>query len=116
MARAEGWHYFPGSRKGRGGAVSGHFVHRCDLHSGDPTRRTMTDDQKAELRQKKYNATVVYLDRPQADLMIVRVRPDFGRPVHKPGQYSTLGMGYWEPRAPECQAETLTVTQEEQLI
>src|SRR5438876_4608166 len=76
----------------------------------------MTDEQVAELRRKKYNATAVYLQKPQADLMIVRVRPDFGRPVHKPGQYCTLGLGYWEPRTPDCQPETLTVTQEEQLI
>ena len=30
--------------------------------------------------------------------MVLRVRPDFPLPVHKPGQYSTLGLGYWEPR------------------
>src|SRR5262249_1326900 len=40
-------------------------------------------------------------------LMIFRVRPDFQRPVHKPGQYSSLGLGYWEPRFPGCQEEVL---------
>jgi ferredoxin--NADP+ reductase len=76
----------------------------------------MTDDQAADLRQKKYNATVAYLHKPQADLMIVRVRPDFPRPVHKPGQYCTLGLGFWEPRVPDCQPETLNPGQEEQLV
>ena len=28
----------------------------------------------------------------------MRVRPDFPRPPHQPGQYCTLGLGYWEPR------------------
>jgi ferredoxin--NADP+ reductase len=76
----------------------------------------MTGDQLAELRQKKYNATVAYLHRPQSDLMIVRVRPDFPRPVHKPGQYCTLGLGFWEPRVPDCQPEALKPGQEEQVI
>lgn len=75
----------------------------------------MTGDV-AELRRKKYNATVADLQMPQTDLMIVRVRPDFPRPVHKPGQYCTLGLGFWEPRVPECQPETLTAAQQEQLV
>ena len=28
-------------------------------------------------------------------------------PVHKPGQYSTLGLGFWEPRHEGCQPETI---------
>ncbi|MFO0927478.1 MAG: ferredoxin--NADP reductase [Gemmataceae bacterium] len=67
----------------------------------------MTDDQFTDLRKQKYNATVLHLHRVHKDLMVVRVRPDFPRPVHKPGQYTVLGLGYWEPRVPECQAETL---------
>jgi ferredoxin--NADP+ reductase len=61
----------------------------------------------AELRRKWYNATVAWLRKTHSDLMIVRVRPDFPRPVHKPGQYTTLGLGSWEPRFPGCQEETL---------
>lgn len=67
----------------------------------------MTDDRFAELRQQKYNATILHLHRIHNDLMLLRVRPDFPRPPHKPGQYTVLGLGYWEPRVPECQAETL---------
>src|SRR5438128_74554 len=67
----------------------------------------MTPDQIAELRRKKYNATVVRLAKPQTDLMTIRVRPDFPLPAHQPGQYTSLGLGYWEPRHPGCQEETL---------
>jgi ferredoxin--NADP+ reductase len=67
----------------------------------------MTPQEIAELRQKRYNSTVVRLVKVHSDLMLVRVRPDFPRPVHKPGQYSTLGLGLWEPRMPGCDEETL---------
>jgi ferredoxin--NADP+ reductase len=67
----------------------------------------MTPQEIAELRQKRYNSTVVRLVKVHSDLMLVRVRPDFPRPIHKPGQYSTLGLGFWEPRIPGCEDETL---------
>jgi ferredoxin--NADP+ reductase len=47
--------------------------------------------------------------------MILRVRPDFQLPVHKPGQYSTLGMGFWEPRYLGCQQESLQPGEETRL-
>ncbi len=59
----------------------------------------------AELRKKHYNATVVSMKRPHPELMTLRIRPDFPLPAHQPGQYSTLGMGTWEPRAEGCQPE-----------
>jgi ferredoxin/flavodoxin---NADP+ reductase len=75
----------------------------------------MTPEQIAELRQKKYNATVVRLKKVHPDLMLLRIRPDFQRPVHKPGQYTSLGLGYWEPRHPGCQEETLQPGDESRL-
>lgn len=66
----------------------------------------MTPTALSELRQK-YNATVVHLHKPYSDLMIVRVKPDFARPAHQPGQYTTLGLGFWEPRCPDVQEEKL---------
>ena len=66
-----------------------------------------TPDQVAELRRKRYNGTVTYLRKLHDDLMIVRVRPDFPRPPHLPGQYCTLGLGYWEPRVAGCQEEAI---------
>src|SRR5205807_9284684 len=35
--------------------------------------------------------------------------------VAKPGQYSTLGMGFWEPRFPGCQVEELDPKDESKL-
>jgi ferredoxin--NADP+ reductase len=68
----------------------------------------MTPDDIADARRQRYNATVVHLEKVHSDLMVMRVRPDFPRPPHKPGQYVTLGLGYWEPRAAGCQAENLS--------
>ena len=67
----------------------------------------MTPDQIAELRRAKYNATVVRLVKIHGDLLVMRVRPDFPLPRHRPGQYTVLGLGLWEPRFPGCQEEQL---------
>lgn len=67
----------------------------------------MTAEEIADLRQRRYNATAVYLHLINPDLMILRVKPDFPRPAHQPGQYCTLGLGYWERRTEACQVETL---------
>jgi ferredoxin--NADP+ reductase len=67
----------------------------------------MTPDEIDQLRAEKYNATVLRLLRVHPELLIMRVRSDFPRPAHKPGQYTVLGMGYWEPRHAGCQAEQL---------
>jgi ferredoxin--NADP+ reductase len=75
----------------------------------------MTPEQIAELRKQMYNATAVRMIKPHTDLLIVRVRPDFPRPPHKPGQYTLLGMGYWEPRIPGCQEEVLAPGDETRL-
>ena len=69
----------------------------------------MTPEQITDLRRQKYNATVVRLNKVHPDLMVMRVRPDFPRPAHKPGQYGLLGLGFWEPRMPGCQEETRVV-------
>src|SRR6266849_4494460 len=74
-----------------------------------------TPQEIKELRQKRYNSTVVRLVKFHSDLMLMRVRPDFPRPVHKPGQYSTLGLGFWEPRMPGCEEETLQPGEEMEL-
>ena len=67
----------------------------------------MSPEEIAEARARRYNSTVVSLTKANSDLMIVRVRPDFPRPPHQPGQYCTLGLGYWEPRVEGCQQENL---------
>ena len=67
----------------------------------------MTPDEITELRHKRYNGTVVHLHKVHSDLMVMRVRPDFPRPPHLPGQYCALGLGNWEPRVEGCQEEHL---------
>jgi ferredoxin--NADP+ reductase len=67
----------------------------------------MSPEQIAQWRSQSYNATVVRLVKSHSDLMMIRVRPDYPLPVHKPGQYSTLGLGYWEPRCEGCRPETI---------
>jgi ferredoxin--NADP+ reductase len=76
----------------------------------------MPSESVAELRQKYYNATAVWLRRLHSDLMVLRVRSDFARPAHAPGQYTSLGLGYWEPRIPGCQEETLKTGDEARLV
>jgi ferredoxin--NADP+ reductase len=76
----------------------------------------MTDDQVGELRRKHYNATLVGLRRAHEDLAVMRVRPDYSRPPHTPGQYSTLGLGNWEPRHPGAQEEDLKPGEELRLV
>jgi len=76
----------------------------------------MLPEQIVEARQRRYNGTVVSLSKVHSDLMILRVKPDFPRPAHLPGQYSTLGLGNWEPRNPGCQDEHLKPEDEPKLV
>lgn len=76
----------------------------------------MSTESIAELRRRRYNSTVVSLRKPNVDLMIVRVRPDFAIPPHRAGQYTTLGLGAWEPRFPGCQDEIPKPGDETKLI
>jgi ferredoxin--NADP+ reductase len=75
----------------------------------------MTPEQIAELRRQKYNATLVCLRKPNSELAILRVRPDYPVPPHKPGQYTVLGLGFWEPRYPGCAPEVLGPSEETKL-
>jgi ferredoxin--NADP+ reductase len=76
----------------------------------------MTPEEVADLRRQRYNATVIWLRKPNPDLMRVRIKSDFTRPPHKAGQYSSLGLGNWEPRLPGCQEESLPPGDETKLV
>jgi ferredoxin--NADP+ reductase len=78
--------------------------------------RPMSPEQMAVLKQKHYNATVAFLRKAHSDLLVMRVKPDFLLPMHRPGQYTSLGLGYWEPRCPGCQEEPIKPEQENKLI
>lgn len=51
-----------------------------------------------ELRAEHYNATITQFEPTHSDLWVLRVRPDGGRTSHVPGQYASLGLGFWEQR------------------
>jgi ferredoxin/flavodoxin---NADP+ reductase len=76
----------------------------------------MLPEEIADARQRRYNGTVAWLRKPNPDLFIMRVRPDFPRPLHRAGQYCSLGLGNWEPRSPGCQEEVLPATSESKLV
>ncbi len=55
-----------------------------------------TEEIKA-LREQHYNATLTEILELNPELWIIRVKPDEELPPYKPGQYTTLGLGDWEP-------------------
>jgi len=66
---------------------------------------TSTSEAVRGLREAHYNATIVDVRRLHDELTILRVEPDAEPLVYEPGQYTTLGLGSWEPRVAGCQPE-----------
>lgn len=69
-----------------------------------------------KLRSAHYNAEVAEIRRIHDDLAILRVLPDAGRVSFTPGQYTVLGLGYWEPRISGAQEESLTEDQRRRVV
>lgn len=61
-----------------------------------PMHTCAIEDDRERL-QTQYNGTFVQLCDVHAALRIIRVRPDGRRLAFQPGQYTTLGLGTWEP-------------------
>lgn len=61
-------------------------------------RRVRNESAVEELRVDHYNATITTFEPTHSDLWVLRVRPDHGDTSHLPGQYASLGLGYWEDR------------------
>ena len=61
-------------------------------------RRVRHEGAINELRGEHYNATITAFEQRHSDLWVLRVRPDVGDTTHQPGQYASLGLGYWEDR------------------
>ena len=59
------------------------------------------------LRREHYNATAVGLERPNDELLVLRVRPDQPIPAFDPGQWIAVGLGLWEPRVPGLPEEVV---------
>lgn len=68
-----------------------------------------------QLRLEHYNATITHFDHSHDDLWVIRVRPDRADVTHRAGQYTTLGLGYWEPRVDDAD-EDLTDDRRQRLI
>lgn len=71
----------------------------------DLSSATTTTDHRArnevyieELRSEHYNATITHFEPTHSDLWVLRVRADHGGSSFTPGQYASLGLGYWESR------------------
>lgn len=68
------------------------------------TSLTLADARRAhpdlgdQLAADAYNATISYFDRLTDEVWLVGIRPDEGTVTFKPGQYASLGLGFWEPR------------------
>lgn len=75
-----------------------HAAELPPLHPVLDARRVRGIHEIRELREEHYNATITHFDHSHHDLWVLRVRPDNPGTVFRPGQYATLGLGYWEPR------------------
>jgi ferredoxin--NADP+ reductase len=60
-----------------------------------------------DLRAEHYNATITAFEPTHSDLWVLRVRPDRGGISHLPGQYASLGLGYWEERIDDAEDPNL---------
>lgn len=63
----------------------------------EEARKTIPD-LGTQLSENYYNATISYFDRLTDEVWIFGVKPDDGPVSFIPGQYTSLGLGYWEPR------------------
>ncbi|MGH9022607.1 MAG: ferredoxin--NADP reductase, partial [Acidimicrobiia bacterium] len=109
--------WFVGEPPAGGGPGSGAHVALADLRARlapvfpelgaeavpAPSPRPRTDPVRLDqLRDEHYNATVTLLEPTHSDLWVLRVRPDRGETSHLPGQYASLGLGYWEARVDDA--------------
>ena len=56
-------------------------------------------------REENYNATISHIRAHNEDLWVMKVKPDEPIDPFGAGQYTTLALGYWEPRADEAEEE-----------
>ena len=62
-------------------------------------------DPVEELRATHYNARLSYVREHNRELRVIRVVPDHPAQGYSAGQYTTLALGYWEPRADDASEE-----------
>ena len=76
----------------------------------------LSEQEIAELRLANYNAVVTHVRSVHDELMVFHVRPDGGVPQYEAGQFTSLGLGYWEPRVPDTQSEHLSDDEVHKLV
>ncbi len=76
----------------------------------------ISSEQVQALRKQHYQATLVSRRMVHEELAILRVRPDAPLHAHRAGQYTTLGLGMWEPRHPLAAPEIIKPGEETHLI
>ena len=62
----------------------------------------MDAERVRQLASAHYNATITWFDTAHNELWRIRLRPDREAIAHQAGQYCSIGLGYWEPRADEA--------------
>ena len=91
------------------GVISGLFIHYS------PTHGETTEEGDEALRRLHYNATFTQIRAHNEDLWVMKIRPDEPIDPFEAGQYTTLALGYWEPRADDATDE-LSTGQREKLV
>ncbi len=76
----------------------------------------VSEEDAAALRDRHYNAVLTRIEVFNPSLWIVRVRPAAGVLPYLPGQYTTLGLGIWEPRMDGYTMERIRPGQEKTLV
>jgi len=64
--------------------------------------RGVDADRARELASTHYNATITSFDTAHNELWRIKLRPDREAIAHQAGQYCSIGLGYWEPRADDA--------------
>jgi ferredoxin--NADP+ reductase len=78
-----------------GDVIASLFIHYATPAPSDT-------DEFEQLRVENYNATLSDIRAHNDDLWVMRVTPDEPIDPFLPGQYTTLALGYWEPRADDA--------------
>lgn len=90
--------------------------HFPDLPALRPRHTGEVDDARArELARAHYNATITAFDTAHNELWRIRIRPDRETGIHRAGQYCSLGIGLWEPRADD-EVEPRLASNREKLV
>jgi ferredoxin/flavodoxin---NADP+ reductase len=93
VRRRQGWD--PEAVAAASDVIANLFIH----YGAAPT---LGQDQFEHLRDQNYNATLSHIRAHNEELWVMKVTPDEPIDPFLPGQYTTLALGYWEPRADEA--------------